>query len=83
MQGIRPGSEKAIRVFTGLVEEVGVLLERSSAAGGGARLKVRAGKVLDGVKLGDSIAVNGVCLTATDWGPDWVTFDAEIGRAHV
>lgn len=58
------------------MEEVGALLERSSAAGGGARLKVRASKVLEGVKLGDSIAVNGVCLTATDWGSDWVGFDA-------
>ena len=63
-------------MFTGLVEEVGALLERSSAGGGGARLKVRASKVLDGVKLGDSIAVNGVCLTATEWGRDWVGFDA-------
>jgi riboflavin synthase len=67
---------KTWRVFTGLVEEVGALLERRSAAGGGATLKVRAGKVLEGIKLGDSIAVNGVCLTATEWGSDWVAFDA-------
>ena len=63
-------------MFTGLVEEVGALLERRSASGGGASLKVRAAKVIEGTKLGDSIAVNGVCLTATQWGKDWVSFDA-------
>ncbi len=65
-------------MFTGLVEEVGALLERRSASGGGATLKVRAAKVLEGLKLGDSIAVNGVCLTATDWDREagWLAFDA-------
>lgn len=55
---------------------MGALIERRSAAGGGASLKVRAGKVLEGIQQGDSIAVNGVCLTATAWGQDWVGFDA-------
>jgi riboflavin synthase len=65
-------------VFTGLVEEVGSLLERRSAEGGGAVLTVRAARVLEGIGLGDSIAVNGVCLTATAWdGPGGrVCFDA-------
>lgn len=65
-------------MFTGLIEEVGSLLERRAAGGGGARLKVRAGKVLDGLQLGDSIAVNGVCLTATEWDGQagWIAFDA-------
>lgn len=63
-------------MFTGLIEEVGMLLERRSASGGGARLKARAGKVLERIKLGDSISVNGVCLTAVEWGRDWVAFDA-------
>lgn len=41
-------------------------------------LKVRAAKVLEDVALGDSIAVNGVCLTATEWDTraGWVAFDA-------
>lgn len=65
-------------MFTGLVEEVGSLLERQSAQGGGARLKVQARRVLEGAKLGDSIAVNGVCLTVTEWDEKagWVRFDA-------
>ena len=45
-------------MFTGIVEEVG------TATGVGAhRLTVRAEMVLDGLKLGDSISVNGACLT--------------------
>jgi riboflavin synthase len=57
-------------VFTGIVEEVGVLLAREEAGGVGreadaARLRIRARKALEGVALGDSIAVNGVCLTVT------------------
>jgi riboflavin synthase len=46
-------------MFTGIVEEVGRVI---SSAGG---LKVAADKVLDGVQKGDSMAVNGVCLTIT------------------
>jgi riboflavin synthase len=57
-------------VFTGIVEEVGVLLAREEAGGVGreadaARLHIWARKALEGVALGDSIAVNGVCLTVT------------------
>ena len=57
-------------MFTGIVEEVGVLLAREESGGVGrgadaARLRIRARKALEGVALGDSIAVNGVCLTVT------------------
>jgi riboflavin synthase len=57
-------------VFTGIVEEVGTLLAREEVADAGgaataARLRIRARKALGGVALGDSIAVNGVCLTVT------------------
>lgn len=51
-------------MFTGLVEEIGEV----TAAGrsdGGYRLVIAARTVLDGAALGDSIAVNGVCLTVT------------------
>jgi riboflavin synthase len=53
-------------MFTGLVEEVG---EVCSIQGGQRSmvLTVSAGRVLEGVKTGDSIAVNGVCLTVTRW----------------
>jgi riboflavin synthase len=58
-------------VFTGIVEEVGTLLVREDETDS-ARLLIRARTVLDGVALGDSIAVNGVCLTVTDVRPDEV-----------
>jgi riboflavin synthase len=56
-------------VFTGIVEEVGTLVVREDA-GDSAVLRIRARKAVDGVALGDSIAVNGVCLTVTGLEPD-------------
>lgn len=52
-------------MFTGIVEELGIVdgLELNSNS---ALIKIRAEKVLEGTKTGDSIAVNGVCLTVTD-----------------
>ena len=56
-------------MFTGIVEEVGTLVAREDQAAGGqvtaAVLRIRADRVLQDVALGDSIAVNGVCLTVT------------------
>ena len=66
-------------MFTGIVEEVGTLLAREWVGGVGreadsARLRIRARKALEGVALGDSIAVNGVCLTVTGSdGDEWTT----------
>jgi riboflavin synthase len=51
-------------VFTGIVEEVGTLVVRESSSDS-AVLRIQAKRVLEGVALGDSIAVNGVCLTVT------------------
>jgi riboflavin synthase len=45
-------------MFTGIVEEIGIVKETSRD-----RLAFEACKVLEGAKVGDSIAVNGVCLT--------------------
>jgi riboflavin synthase len=52
-------------VFTGIVEEVGTLVARDDATDS-AVLRIQAQRVLEDVALGDSIAVNGVCLTVTD-----------------
>lgn len=54
-------------MFTGIIEEVGTIRELR-AASGGAMLKVAADTVARGLKTGDSVAVNGVCLTATQTG---------------
>jgi len=55
-------------VFTGIVEEVGTLLVREEQEDA-AVLRISARTVLDGVALGDSISVNGVCLTVTAVDP--------------
>ena len=56
-------------MFTGIVEEVGTLVQRQDGADS-AVLRIRARTALQGVALGDSIAVNGVCLTVTGVAPD-------------
>ena len=56
-------------MFTGIVEEIGTLVVREDQQDA-ARLQIRARTALDGVALGDSIAVNGVCLTVTAVQPD-------------
>jgi len=52
-------------VFTGIVEEVGTVVVREDRSDS-AVLRIRAQRVLEDVALGDSIAVNGVCLTVTE-----------------
>ncbi|MFZ5823195.1 MAG: riboflavin synthase [Bacillota bacterium] len=61
-------------MFTGLVEETGTL--RSVRRGGRSlQITVGARKVLEGGRIGDSIAVNGVCLTVTALHSDGFTAD--------
>ncbi len=61
-------------MFTGLVEEVGrvLRLERAEMA----RLSVRAEVVLGGTRAGDSVSVNGACLTVNDLDAQTLTFYA-------
>lgn len=51
-------------MFTGLIEEIGTIVS-VGARGNHFDLTVRTKTILDGISLGDSIAVNGVCLTVT------------------
>lgn len=61
-------------MFTGIIEEVGTL--RSVRRGAhSAVLTIGASRVLSDLKIGDSVAVNGVCLTATRLLPDGFTAD--------
>ncbi len=62
-------------MFTGIIEEMGTVKELRRS-GGSARLTVGAGKVLDGTALGDSISVNGVCLTVVAMGA--ADFSADV-----
>ena len=54
-------------MFTGIIEEVGTVkcIQRS---GSSSFIEIQAKKVLEDVNIGDSIAVNGVCLTVTHFG---------------
>lgn len=57
-------------MFSGIVEEVGEILAAEPAG-----LTVRAQQVLEGTSLGDSIAVDGACLTVTAIGESWFKVD--------
>jgi riboflavin synthase len=61
-------------MFTGLVEEIG-LCEDLQRSAGSARLLIQAPGISCGVKIGDSISVNGCCLTAISIRDGIMTFD--------
>ncbi len=64
-------------MFTGIIEEVGTIASIENGAAGNARLTIQAKHILDtSTKTGDSICVNGVCLTAIDVTPD--SFSADL-----
>ncbi len=58
-------------MFTGIIEEVGKVSSASST-----RLVISATQVIDGVKPGDSMAINGACLTVTDF--DRSSFSVDV-----
>jgi riboflavin synthase len=60
-------------MFTGIVEELGTVESFD-----GARLRIRAEVVLSDVHLGDSIAVNGCCLTVVATGDGW--WEADVSQ---
>ncbi len=61
-------------MFTGLVEELGSV-RRVELLRDGGKLAVKAGVVLEGTRIGDSIAVNGACLTVVELQRDGFTVD--------
>lgn len=72
-------------MFTGLVETQGTV-ERLETRGPGVRLYVRAHSVADDAQLGDSIALNGCCLTVVERNGDLLAFDAgteTLGRTNL
>jgi riboflavin synthase len=62
-------------MFTGIVEETGTVADMHHRPGG-MTLTIRAQQALQGTRRGDSIAVNGVCLTVVRY--DTETFDVEL-----
>ena len=65
-------------MFTGIIQAVGTVAAQQPS-GGDLRLRIHTGKLpLEGVAIGDSIATNGVCLTATELPGDG--FWADVSR---
>lgn len=64
-------------MFTGLIEDIGALV-RLERTGGGATLSVSTRLPLAEIKLGDSIAVNGACLTVTRKTSNQLSFDISL-----
>lgn len=56
-------------MFTGIIEERGILQEIQRSVNC-AKITIQAKKVLEEIQLGDSIAVNGICLTVTSFTKD-------------
>ncbi|HOF69494.1 MAG TPA: riboflavin synthase, partial [Ruminococcus sp.] len=61
-------------MFTGLVEEIGTV--KAVQRGSDSFIKIKAELIFSDIHLGDSIAVNGVCLTVTS--VDSLTFTADV-----
>lgn len=64
-------------MFTGIVEEQGRVVAVDNKTGRDARLRIRGARVLDDAGPGDSIAVDGVCLTVAEL-PGEGTFAADV-----
>ncbi len=64
-------------MFTGIIEELGRVREVEKR-GEDARIVIEARTVTEGARDGDSIAVNGVCLTALEVQPD--SFAADVSK---
>jgi riboflavin synthase len=69
------GQDREQIMFSGIVEEVGTIAARDERPGG-VTLTIQAKTVLSDTAIGDSIAVNGACLTVVRY--DDTTFDVEM-----
>lgn len=63
-------------MFTGLVEEIGTVKTVKSSGGGGFEITVSSKKMLEGIKPGDSININGACQTVTAFDKNSFTVTA-------
>ena len=61
-------------MFTGLIEEVGSVIA-VSADKGGAQLRIAASRMAEKIRRGDSLAVNGCCLTVSSQSGNQLIFD--------
>jgi len=68
-------------MFTGIIEEIGTT-QKIKSQGNTLSLNIKAKKVLDDIKLGDSISVNGVCLTVKEFAHDSLFLDVMPETYH-
>ncbi len=61
-------------MFTGIIEEIGCI-EEFSKFSNGAKIRIKCNTVLNDIKIGDSISINGCCQTVTSFGKDYFTAD--------
>ncbi len=61
-------------MFTGIVEEIGNV-KKIVHGSLSIKLSINCSKILEDVKIGDSIAVNGICLTVVELASSWFTVD--------
>lgn len=61
-------------MFTGIIEEIGKI-KKIETIGPSARITISAKTILSDVHLGDSISVNGICLTVTSFGENYFVAD--------
>lgn len=69
-------------MFTGIIEYVG-RVQRLTVSGGAGRLRVDVGPLIGGIQLGDSVAVDGACLTAALLASPSVEFDVSAETLKV
>lgn len=62
-------------MFTGIIEEIGKI-EKIIKSGHSCGIEIMANKILDDIQLGDSIAINGICLTVTKF--NFKKFSADV-----
>lgn len=68
------GRSEGFYLFTGLIEEIGTV--KSLTVGTVGRIVIGSCKVINEAAIGDSVAINGTCLTVTSIGSNEMTFDA-------
>jgi len=64
-------------MFTGIIEGLGniVRFEKKTSNRSAAKMKIKLGKIAKGLKIGDSVSINGVCLTAINISKDIAEFE--------
>ena len=77
----RPKKNGSCPMFTGLIQAKGTVTTATDDGSGGRRLSVREASIAPHLVLGESVAVNGVCLTVVAFDAD--TFDFQVGPETV